>query len=257
VNRTPPTALPTAGPTAGPTRARRRTVRALAVTGTGALLVVAAALPASAHVHAVPDATAADGYSVVTFRVPNESETASTVRLVTTLPQDAPFTFVAVRPVPGWTAQVTQDPLPTPVTRDGATVTRAPHTVTWTADAGAGIAPGQFQEFALDLGPLPAAGTRVLLPTVQTYSDGDVASWTEPQAAGAPEPDNPAPAFTTTAAVADDDAPATASPAAAPVASSTAAGGGSDGLARGLGAAGLVLGVVALALALRGRARRS
>jgi len=247
-------------PTAAPTRARRRAVRGLAVTGTGALLVVAAALPASAHVHALPDATAAGGYSVVTVRVPNESETASTVRLVLTLPQDTPLTFAAVKPVPGWTAQITEDPLPKPVTVAGATVTRAPHTVTWTADAGAGIAPGQFQEFALDLGPLPAEGTQVLLPAVQTYSDGDVASWTQPQAAGAPEPEYPAPAFTTTAAVADDDAPATttASPAAAPAASSTpAAGGGSDGLARGLGAAGLVLGVVALVLALRGRARRS
>jgi len=248
VNPTPPS----------PTPVRRRAVRGLAVTGTGALLVVAAALPASAHVHAVPDATAAGGYSVVTVRVPNETDTASTVRLVLTLPQDTPLTSVSLRPVPGWTAQVTEDPLPEPVTSAGATVTRAPHTVTWTAAAGAGIAPGQFQEFALDVGPLPAAGTRVLLPTVQTYSDGEVVSWTQPQAPGAPEPEHPAPAFTTTAAVADDDAPAPATTAAAAPAATPAASGGdsSDGLARGLGAAGLVLGVVALALALRGRARR-
>ncbi|NAZ84127.1 DUF1775 domain-containing protein [Kineococcus sp. R8] len=210
-------------------------------------------MPASAHVHAVPDTTAAGDYSVVTVRVPNESDTASTVRLVLTLPQDTPFTFVAVEPVPGWTARVVEDALPAPVTTDGATTTRAPHTVTWTADAGAGIAPGQFQEFDLDLGPLPAAGTRVLLPTVQTYSDGEVASWTQPTPPGGEEPESPAPEFTTTAA----DAPASAATAAPAATAPSPADGPADGLARGLGVAGLALGLAALVLALRRRTHRS
>ncbi|NIZ90430.1 YcnI family protein [Kineosporiaceae bacterium B12] len=244
-----------------PTRSpspRRRAARVLAATATGGLLLVGAALPASAHVHAVPDTTAAGGYSVVTVRVPNESDTASTVRLVLTLPQDTPFSFVAVKPVPGWAAQVTEDPLPTPVTTDGATVTRAPHTVTWTADPGGGIAPGQFQEFDLDLGPLPAAGTRVLLPTVQTYSDGEVSSWTEPSAPGEAEPESPAPEFETTAAVADDDASPVAATTGTTTAGATTTGSteGPDVLARVLGGAGLALGVLALALAVRGRTRR-
>ncbi|WP_432524958.1 YcnI family copper-binding membrane protein [Kineococcus sp. SYSU DK006] len=242
------------------------TVPAVAATAAAALLLAAA--PASAHVHAVPDATAADGYSVVTFRVPNESDSAATTSVQVQLPTDHPFTWVAVKPVAGWSATVAEGDLPAPVQVDGATVTKAPLTITWTAEPGAaGIGVGQFEEFAADVGPLPAEGTRVVLPTVQTYADGEVSRWTEVADPGAEEPAEPAPEFTTTAAEgghgagahAEQGAAAAGSGAGADDSAAQAAGSGaSDGLARGLGGAGLLLGLAALVVALlrhRGTAR--
>ncbi|NAZ73824.1 DUF1775 domain-containing protein [Kineococcus sp. T13] len=231
------------------------TLPAAAATAAAALLLAAA--PASAHVHAVPDATAADGYSVVTFRVPNESEGAATTSVQVQLPTDHPFTWVAVKPVAGWSATVAEGDLPAPVQVDGATVTKAPLTITWTAEAGAsGIGVGQFEEFSADVGPLPAEGTRVVLPTVQTYADGEVSRWTEVADPGAEEPAEPAPEFTTTAAEDGHGAGAHAEEAAGAAGSGGSGGsaagasGTSDALARGLGGAGLLLGLGALVVAL-------
>ncbi|WP_432497796.1 YcnI family copper-binding membrane protein [Kineococcus auxinigenes] len=242
-------------------------VRALVPAAGAAALLLASALPAGAHVRAVPDVTAAGSYGVVTFRVPNESDTAATTSLQVELPTGAPFTHVAVEPVPGWTAAVQEGPLPEPVEVSGATITRAPLSVTWTAEPGAaGIAVGQFQEFDLQVGPLPEQGTRVVLPAVQTYADGEVSDWSQVADEGAAEPDSPAPEFTTTAATdaghgahgpAVAGADATAVAAASPT--GTTGTSGADGTARALGAAGLVLGAAALVLALlrrRGPAAR-
>ncbi|WP_432510816.1 YcnI family protein [Kineococcus sp. SYSU DK001] len=247
-----------------PSRTPRR-VLAVAATACGAAFLAAA--PASAHVHAVPDATAAGGYSVVTFRVPNESDAAATTSVRVTLPTDHPFTYVATRPVAGWTATVTEGALPEPVETDGVTVTRAPLTITWTADPGtAGIGVGQFEEFEANVGPLPEEGTRITLPTVQTYADGEVADWADVAAEGAAEPEHPAPEFTTTAAAdgadahgahgattADDTADDTADGAADDAAQESAR--GSDPLARGLAGGGLVLGLAALVVVLLRRQR--
>jgi uncharacterized protein YcnI len=157
------------------------------------------ALPASAHVRVKPDSTESGGYAGLTFRVPNESDKASTTKLVLTLPQDKPFSHVSVKPVPGWTAAVSEAPLPTPVTVKGTTLTKAARTITWTSDKDAGIAPGQYQEFSISAGPLPAPGALVL-PVAQTYSDGKVVKWDQPSTAGAQEPEHPAPQFDVTPA---------------------------------------------------------
>ncbi|GAB3069488.1 YcnI family copper-binding membrane protein [Pedococcus soli] len=181
-----------------PARLRARTTTV--VLG-GLAAVSLSAGPAAAHVRVEPDSTVSGSYSGLTFRVPNESDTASTTKVVLTLPRDTPFRHVSVRPVPGWTAAVTEAPLPTPVTLDGSTLTKAARTVTWTAGGGQAIAPGQYQEFAISAGPLPAPGTLVL-PVTQTYSDGEVVDWATAQAPGQEEPEHPAPQFEVTAATA-------------------------------------------------------
>lgn len=230
--------------------------RALAVSVTACAAVLLGASSASAHVHATPDTTAADGYSVVTFRVPNESDTAATTSVAVSLPTDHPFSYVAVRPLPGWTAVVTEGALPAPVEHDGTTVTKAALKITWTAAAGsAGIAVGQFEEFEANVGPLPDAGTQVVLPTVQTYADGEVSNWTEVAAAGAAEPENPAPGFTTTAATDDEHGGASTAHEEAGTGATTSSTGGSDPLARGLAGGGLVLGLAALVIVLLRRQR--
>ena len=223
---------------------------------TGALvaaLVVLPAAAAAAHVRVGVDDASGGAYSVMTFRVPNESDTAGTTEVAVTMPTDTPITFVSAEPVPGWTADVVQGDLPEPVTSDEGTVTRAVLSVTWTADDGVQIGPGEFQRFVVIAGPLPAGGTDVVLPTTQTYSDGEVVAWDEPVVEGQEEPELPAPSFTTVAAASTGEV-ATTTPVADDGATATAEG---DTTARWLGAGGLALGVVALLVALlRGGARR-
>lgn len=230
----------------------RRALKATATTAATAALIATGAAAASAHVSVTPDDTGADGYSHLTFNIPNESPTAKTKKVEVKLPTDTPFTSVSVKPVEGWTAQVVTTALPKPVTVAGATVTKAPTEVVWTADAAHEIGPNQYQAFSLSVGRLPAAGTTVVLPAAQTYTDGKVVTWDQKAEAGKEEPEHPAPSFTTTAA--DDAAPSpSASPQTAAPASQATDATGAWGL--GLGALGAVLGATALGLVLAGRRR--
>lgn len=270
------------GPTGSRTAVRpagRRPRRTLAALATAALTAGALLLPAataSAHVRVVPEATAAGGWTVLTVRVPNESATAATSKVVLDLPTDTPFLSVSTKPVPGWTAVVDRGELPEPVEVDGSTVTEAPLHVTWTADPGAEIGQGQFQELEISVGPLPEAGTTLVMPAHQTYTDGTVVDWAQ-VADGDEEPDQPAPTFTTTeaaagghhgtatddateaAADASDDAGSGDATAVAAghdgAAASASAEGSDDTVARVLGGVGLVLGLAALVVAVAGRRR--
>ncbi len=230
---------------------RRAATRVAAVATAAAVATLATAGAAAAHVHVLPDSTASGSFAQLTFRVPNESPTASTTKVVVTLPQDTPLSSVSTRPLPGWRAVVTDARLPKPVDVSGTTLTTAPHVVTWTASPGSAIAPSQYQEFAISAGPLPAPG-ELVLPVTQTYSDGKVVSWSQPARAGQPEPEHPAPAFEVTAATGSDDdavaAPATGAGATAGTrnASDTAAA-PTDPVARWLGGAALVVALLAAA----------
>lgn len=159
----------------------------LAIAAAAGLMMAAPTL-AQAHVRVHADNPTAGSFSALTFRVPTESDTASTVEVQVDLPQDTPFLFVSTKPLPGWTAQVSEQPLPKPVEVEGTQVTKAARSITWTADQAAVIKPGEYQEFAISVGPLPAAGT-VLLPATQTYSDGTVVKWDQPTPAGGEEPE--------------------------------------------------------------------
>ncbi|MGQ7352340.1 YcnI family copper-binding membrane protein [Quadrisphaera oryzae] len=239
-------------PSSSPSSRSARALRAGATTALAAGLLLVPVAAASAHVHVTPDSTAAGGYALLEVRVPNESSSASTTQVQMSLPTDHPFTYAAVQPVPGWTAQVAEAPLPAPVVVDGTTLTKAPRTITWTAQAGGGIAPGQFQQFPVSVGALPAAGTTVQLPTTQTYSDGTVVAWDQPVPSSGVEPENPAPVFTTTAASTGhqhDDAGASAAATASGSGGATAAG-ASTGAGTWLGATGAVLGAAALVVSL-------
>ncbi len=247
----------------------RALTRTLAVAG---VLLLVAPAAASAHVTVIPERTAAGGWARLTFRVPNESATAGTTRLQVRLPAESPLLHVSALAVPGWTATVEKAALAAPVTSHGTEITEAPSVVTWTADPGVQIGPGQFLEFAISGGPLPDAGTTLVLPAEQTYSDGAVVAWDQ-VAVGDEEPAHPAPAFTVTAAeddahgAATDVTPTHASDEAvaaeqaaqqgADADSSRAAGdaagegpaAGADPVARALGGLGAVAGLLALALA--------
>ncbi|MGN8027569.1 YcnI family copper-binding membrane protein [Microbacterium sp. 22242] len=213
--------------------------RALAGLAAGAVLALAVPLAASAHVTVSPNQAAAGSWTYVTFRMPDESASASSVKLDIHLPTATPFTSVSYQPVAGWTGTATKTTLPKPVKVDGNTISEATTEVVFTADTG-GVAPGQFQTFTLSLGPVPDTG-HIVIPVTQTYSDGKVVEWAAtPEQAAKDDTLEPAPVLWVNDAPPADHhgVTATASPAAGP-----AAGPGQDqgGLALGLSIAALVL----------------
>ncbi|QMW68093.1 YcnI family protein [Mumia sp. ZJ1417] len=141
-----------------------------------AALVLATAAPASAHVGVdAPDA-AKGGWATLSFRVPTESDTASTTALTVAFPEGADFEYVATKTKPGWTVSKVEGT-----------------SVTWTAEKGTGIAPGEFDVFDLRVGPLPTDVDTLTFPATQTYSDGTTAAWDQPTPESGEEPDRPAP----------------------------------------------------------------
>jgi uncharacterized protein YcnI len=250
---TPDTAPGSSGSTApGPAR---RTLRRVAVVGAlAAAGVLAAAGSAFAHVTVHPDSYpqgASDG--TLTFRVPNEENSADTTKVDVFLPTDEPIASVLVAPIPGWTATVKSVKLTKPIVTDDGSITNAVSEVVWT---GGKIAPGQYQDFTVAFGQLPTGVDQLAFKALQTYSDGTVVRWIDLQQKGQPEPDHPAPVLTLTAAAPDDgagtapSAAASTSPATAPSSSASApAAKGSDSTARALGIAALVVAVLALAAA--------
>lgn len=165
---------------------------------------------ASAHVSVSSPDAAAGGYGKLTFRVPNESDAASTVRIRIQFPTDTPLASLRTQPVPGWTATVTRTRLDPPVTDDdGGEITEAISVVEFSAAAGVGIGPGEFQEFSLSGGPFPDAES-LTFPVVQSYSDGSEAAWIEPSVDGQAEPEHPAPVLSLAADQATDTATDTA-----------------------------------------------
>lgn len=206
---------------------------AVAVAG----LAIALPMTAAAHVTVRPDVDTSGSWAKLTFRVPNESDTAGTVSVRIDLPTDPPLRSVRVQPHSGWTAELTRERLAEPIEVDGYTLDEIVTAVTWTADDGEQIRPDEFDEFAISVGPLPEPGDYAL-PAEQVYSDGDVVAW-----AGGPDAERPAPVLTIVDGPGDahtDQAHAGDDHDTAATSSST------DGLARGLGIGGLALGVIGL-----------
>ena len=228
--------------------------RALTRIGAVAAVAFAAVLLgagiAAAHVETDPGQANKGDDAVVTFRVPNEEDNAGTVKLEVTFPLDHPVPNASTTAIPGWTANVTMTTLPKSVHQNNSDVKTAVQTVTWTADPGVQIKPGEFLRFPVLAEALPDNADKLTFKALQTYSNGDVVRWIDPPAAdGAQEPEHPAPTLTLVSA---DAGTAPAQPAAAAVSTS-------DDTARWLGGAGVVIGILGLALGIviAARGRRS
>lgn len=161
----------------------RRAIPIPIATLAGALaLVVAVATPAGAHVTVQPGEAPRGGFAKLTFRVPNEHDTASTTSVEVSFPTDHVIASARTKPVPGWTAAIDK-------------TEEAVIKITW---SGGRIAPGEFQEFDVSL-RLPEEGDALVFPSVQTYDNGDIVRWIEETPEGGEEPEHPAPVLTLTA----------------------------------------------------------
>lgn len=214
----------------------------LAAAGAG-LLVLAG--PASAHITVNPGAATQGGSDVeMTFRVPNEQDKAFTTKVEVTFPTDHPIAGVLVRPEPGWTAQVDNTTLAKPIHTDDGDISQVVSKVTWT---GGQIQPGQYGAFHVIFGRLPSDTDQVVFKAVQTYSNGNVVRWIDLAQAGQPAPDHPAPVLTLAKASGSDTGSAKPAAGAKAGQTTTASKASSDSTARGLGVAGLIVGVLGLA----------
>ena len=219
--------------------------RALFAAGVAASALLFGAAPAWAHVHVHADDAAPGSTSILTFQVPNESETgALTTQFSVALPNVA---SALTDLMPGWTAKLDKDVA-------AGTV----RSVTWTAAPAAGIAPDQFGLFRISV-KLPDQKS-VMLPATQTYSDGTVVKWDEPALPNGGEPEHPAPVLELTSG--PGEAPpahdmSQMAPAAPPAAAAAGpAPSSSDDTARWLAGAALILAATGVVAALF-RARRT
>ena len=173
---------------------RARTLGRLGVlTATAAVAVLVTGSPAAAHVTVNPGEATQGGFTKLAFRVPNESDTASTTKLEVAIPTQAPIAFVSVKPVPGWTAATETTTLATPVKTGEGEITEAVSKITWmSTGADSAIKPGQFQEFEVSAGPLPEV-EQIIFKAVQTYSDATIVRWIDEPVAGGAQPEHPAP----------------------------------------------------------------
>jgi uncharacterized protein YcnI len=187
-----------------------------------------------AHVHASSDNAVRGATAIITFQVPNESNTgASTTALTVTLPNAASASTEAMS---GWTAKLDRD-----------AASGSVRSVTWTAVPNGGIPVDQFALFRMSV-QLPDSVT-VSFPATQTYSDGSIVKWDQPPLPDGGEPEHPAPMLSLAAgpAAPHDHHPPSGTPAnhsAAPEQSKSAP----DNIARVLGAAALVVGALAICL---------
>lgn len=157
--------------------------RALLTTAAVAVTGLLTAAPAWAHVHVDADNPTPGSTSVLTFRVPGESDTgALTTQLTVDLPDVA---SARTEVMPGWTTKLDRD-----------TAAGTVRTVTWSAAPGVGISPEQFALFRVSV-KLPDAPT-ASFPVTQTYSDGSVVRWDQAPLPDGSEPEHPAPQLTLT-----------------------------------------------------------
>ena len=154
------------------------------------------ALPAAAQAHVTvqPSQAPAGGFTRLDVRVPSEDPSKPTTKVVVQMPPG--FADASYAPVAGWRVTVAKRKLATPIkTDDGDTLTEELSRLTFTA-TGAGIKPGQFQDFGLSLGiPDKPVGTKLTFKALQTYAGGEVVRWI-----GAPASEHPAPEVTLVAA---------------------------------------------------------
>jgi periplasmic copper chaperone A len=152
---------------------------------------------ASAHVGVSSQDAAPGGFGKLTFRVPNESDTASTVSVRIQIPEEAAMASLRIQPVPGWTATTTTTDLEEPIDVHGEEISSYVSVVEFRAEAGGGIGPGEFQEFSLSGGPFADAES-ITFPTGQLDSYGTESAWIDPTVDGQAEPEHPAPVLSLT-----------------------------------------------------------
>jgi uncharacterized protein YcnI len=182
--------------------------------------------------------------AVLTFRVPNESASATVIGLRLQLPLQHPIVVVSPEAGSGWNVVVHSAQLSKPITTDDGTFTSTVSEIDWSGNS---IPVGQFGEFNLLAQGIPSGTNQLIFKAIQQYSDGTTVSWIQIPDKAAPNPGHPAPILTLSAPGGGNSVPSTtAVPATPGVVTTTATSSSSNRLA----VASLILAGFAVLLAL-------
>ena len=147
----------------------KKLTRTLAVAAVLALVVAATA---SAHARVSPAVSVAKELQLYSLAVPTEKENATTTKIVLTVPSG--FSIDSFVPSPGWTRVLQQT---------GSGEDAVIQKVTWT---GGSVPTGEDSLFQF-LGEAAKTGT-VTFQVQQTYSDGQIVTWADPESGEDPAP---------------------------------------------------------------------
>jgi uncharacterized protein YcnI len=197
-----------------------------------------------------PGVVAGDSDATIVFRVPDESDTASTVGLKLQLPTDTPIAGLLVAPQHGWTAAITQTKLAKPIQTDDGGDHRSRLRDRLESRP-------RYRDQARVLRRVhdhrrqtPDGVTTLTFKAIQSYSDGKQVAWIEQPAQGSSaEPEHPAPVLHLPAATGTGPTSAASSvSSAAPTVSATPAATSNKGASKGAATTGIVLGAIGVAL---------
>jgi uncharacterized protein YcnI len=146
----------------------------------------------AAHVNIDPKEAMQGGYATMVFRMPNERDDASTVKLEVYMPTEHPIASVRTMDVPGWKIKIKMRKLDKPIDAHGRKIDEVVGTITWTANKGHALKPMKFMQFPVSMGRLPEVDS-LTFKTIQTYDNGEVVRWIEEATEGGEEPEKPAP----------------------------------------------------------------
>ncbi len=239
---------------------KRLAVVGTATLGVTAAIVLGTAGVASAHVSATATSTAANSYTTATFSLPHGlrrvADHADRLRGARVDHRGDPTVN------PNWTITKTTEPYTSAsAASDDESAEDAGERVTSVVYTAKTPLPADERDtFSLSFSlPDGKAGDLVEFPAVQTCEKGSV-DWNQEQKAGEAEPEHPAPSITLTAAEAagdDDGHGAHGAEATEAAAASSTTPADPDLVGRFLGLGGLVLGAVALVVAVANTRRRS
>ena len=159
-------------------------------------VLVLFATPALAHVTIEPPEATVGSFRTLVFSAPNESTAnANMVKFEVRFDVNHPIPLASVLPKTGWTPVVSKADIGTSLETEHGAVQDVVSSIVW---SGGSVPPGQFEEFSVLVGPLPAGVDVLLFPAVQTYSDGTEVRWDQQTFEERSKPANPAPVLTLT-----------------------------------------------------------
>jgi uncharacterized protein YcnI len=154
------------------------TTRLTLALATVAALAAITASGAFAHARISPPVSLSNTLQLYSLAVPTEKENAKTTKIVLTVP--AGFSIDSFVPSPGWTRKLQQTG-----SGDSAVVQK----VTWavaSVEPGGGTPTGEDSLFQF-LGEPAKSGTYTF-QVEQTYSDGSIVTWSDPETGADPAP---------------------------------------------------------------------
>jgi len=152
-------------------------MKKIIVAAAAALMAIAIAGPASAHVTATPDEGPAAGFFKTSFRVGHGCDGKPTTKISMQVPGNVSSVHPQV--VAGWDIDTKIGELDEPIESHGETITEGVREITWTA-TDKGLPDALMQEFGVSMAlPDGEAGEPLWFPFVQECPGGASHDWIE------------------------------------------------------------------------------